>query len=99
MMGDFYKELRTTRRDSCGSGGATFEGLLTSKANKKGVDLNTATQSQLDEIYESIADGAYRTSGATKQQLGDNFYDFFKDKISSSELVDFETILKKYRMR
>ncbi|WP_157451786.1 hypothetical protein [Cellulophaga lytica] len=38
-------------------------------------------------------------AGATKQQLGDNFYDFFKDKISSSELVDFETILKKYRMR
>ena len=87
---------RTGRGDKWG---ATFEGLLTSKANKKRIDLNTATQSQLNEIYESIADGASRTSGATKQQLGDNFYDFFKDKISSSELVNFETILKKYRMR
>ncbi|WP_103072662.1 fibronectin type III domain-containing protein [Aquimarina sediminis] len=84
--------------------GATFDGLFNSIANKKGIDVNTATPAQLDEIYEAIANGASKTSGATKHQLGDNFYNFFENaknqgKVSAEEFDAFVQILYKYRMK
>ncbi|WP_103072139.1 fibronectin type III domain-containing protein [Aquimarina sediminis] len=84
--------------------GATFDGLKKSISRKKDIDLNNATPSQLDEIYEAIANGASKTSGATKQQLGDNFYNFFEkaknqNQISTEEFDAFVKVLHKYRMR
>ena len=66
--------------------------------------MSSATPSQLDEIYEAIANGASKTSGATKQELGDNFYKFFENaksqgKISVEEFDSFVKVLYKYRMK
>lgn len=84
--------------------GAKFDGLFNSIANKKGIDVSSATQSQLDEIYEAIANGASKTSGATKEELGDNFYKFFENaksqgKINVEEFDSFVKVLYKYRMK
>lgn len=97
-------EITYTKTDKGDEWGATFDGLFNSKLKKMAkmdstVTKATATEAQLNKIYESIANSSSRTSGATKQQLGDNFYLFFKDKISATELAEFEKVLKKYRMR
>jgi sulfatase maturation enzyme AslB (radical SAM superfamily) len=66
--------------------------------------VSSATPSQLDEIYEAIADGASKSSGATKQALGNSLYTFFENaksqgKISVEEFDSFVKVLYKYRMK
>ncbi|GAA4278348.1 fibronectin type III domain-containing protein [Aquimarina mytili] len=84
--------------------GATFDGLFNSIAAKKGIDISSATQSQLDEIYDAIANGASKTAGEDKYKLGNALYKFFEEKvttgqISKKEFDHFVEILYKYRMK
>ncbi len=81
--------------------GATYEGLVKSNAKKKfGVeDLSTLSKEQMDVINESIANSSSFNFGGTKKALGDGFYKFFEDKISTLELKELEDVLIKYRMR
>jgi len=81
--------------------GATYEGLFKINAKKKFNidDLDNLNQQQIDEINASIAKSSSFTFGGTKQELGENFYNFFKTHISSTELEKLENILIKYRMK
>lgn len=94
-------EITYTQTGKGDKWGATYEGLVKTNAKKKfGIDdLNLLNQSQWNEINESIAKSSSFNFGGTKKELGTNFYDFFTDKVSSSELQELEKILIKYRMR
>ena len=94
-------DITYTQKGKGDKWGATYDGLVKSNAKKMFDidDVSILNQIQLKEINESIAKTASEVAESTKQALGDNFYNFFKDKIPESELNNLTDILIKYRMR
>ncbi len=78
--------------------GMTWDGVLNYRARQLGIDLKNANENQINQIYKKIIEGVSHTFGVDKRKLGRNFYDFFKSKISSSDLDNLRRVLEKYRM-